>query len=727
MEEGRTLLFKTILAAVRTSPLLVALIAVAALFDLLFHYLSALSYKYLIDQALIPRNASVLAVIVGTLLAFGIANVAAGIGGDYAKARLGSRLVFEYRMKLFRHMQAQSHRFYERFRTGDLLARHAEDVPNVQAAVVQTLSAGLVNVSSVVVGLAILFATEWRLTLVAVSGSVLLLLPYRLLKSGSLSLNEDYLRHLERYTGSLNENIKGYKVVRGFDLRETMLARTESSLRAMMAIGVRRSFVNANLNRLPLLAISVVTAILLAYGSYLTFRGSLSIGSFIAYNSIFITVGQSLFGVTALVPSLLTAGTSLRRLKEVLDWQPDVAENGTRELPALRREIAFRGVTFAYRPGTPVLEHLDLAIPATGYTSIVGASGSGKSTVLQLLLRFEDPSGGAVLYDGEDIREADYGSLLKQVGIVFQDTILFEGTIRDNIAIGKPGATDGEIEKAARAAGIHETIVRMPDGYGTAVLHQGDNLSGGQRQRVALARALVREPRILFLDEATSALDPETERAVNETVRALSSERAVVSVTHRLAYAAQSDRIVVLDGGRVAESGSHRELMGRSGIYRRMWDKQQGFVLSGGGAGAQVGMERLGRFPFFRGIEPEALQEIARLFVTEKFDAGVRAVRQGEEGDKLYILVRGKVEVVLDGDEDTGKSKRLAVLEDGDHFGEIALLRGVPRTASVVTLTPCVCLALFRQDFLPLLSRYPSIREALEASLQIRNQRSAVR
>jgi len=716
------MLFKTIVAYIRSSPTLFALIALGGLFELLFHYLSALSYKFLIDKALIPKDASVLTLIVGSLLLLGLLSVLTGIAGDYAKAKLGSKLLFNFRMKLFGHMQMQSHRFYERFRIGDLIARYREDIPNIQSAAIQTLSSGLVSALSVVVGLTILFATEWRLTLLAIGGSMLLFLPYRLLKSRSLSLNEAYLAQLGLFTGAIDESVKGYKIIRGFDLRKMMLSKVGNNLRTMLSLGVKRSFVDANLNRLPMLAISILTAIILAYGSYLTFNDRLSIGSFIAYNSIFITVGQSLFGVTALLPHILNSRTSFQRLNEVMNWQPDVLEQGTRELPAIHRELTMRNVTFAYKPGEPVLRQLDLSIPATGYTSIVGASGSGKSTVLQLLLRFEDPTRGEVLYDGEDIRTCAYASLLRQVGIVFQDSVMLSGTIRDNIVIGKPDAEQREVEEAARAAGIHDTIVGFGEGYDTVVHNQGDSLSGGQKQRIALARALIRKPAILFLDEATSALDPETERSVNETIQSLSRSCAVVSVTHRLAYAAVSDRIIVLDQGQVAETGTHETLMARQGLYRTMWDKQQGFVLTR--AGVQVEWNRLGRLPFFQGLEPEALQEIARLFVTEKFEAGAHVVVQADEGDKFYIIVRGKVEVIVRNVQ-TGESKKVALLEDGDHFGEIALLHNVPRTASVVSQTPCVCLALSSEDFHPLVARFPQIREALEASLRRRNERSA--
>lgn len=714
------MLFKTIAASIRSSPGFVLLIGLGAVFELSFHYLSALSYKYLIDNALLPRDAFALALLVGTLLFIGLLNVIAGIGSDYAKAGLGAKLLFEQRMKLFRHMQLQSHRFYERFGIGDLLARYTDDIPAIQSAVLQTVSRGLISALSVAVGLSILFAMEWKLTLLAVAGSVLLFVPYRLLKSRSLAWNGAYSSQLEQFTGSIDENIKAAKVIRAFDLRERMLSKVDANLRTMMSIGVRRSFVNTNLNRLPMLAVSILTAVILGYGSYLTFSGKLTIGSFIAYNSIFITVGQSMFGIAAVLPYFLSARTSLHRVDQVMNWKPEVAELGTQELPSIRRGIELHNVSFAYVSGEPVLRQLNLDIPLSGYTSIVGSSGSGKSTVLQLLLRFADPDSGTVTYDGHDIREVRYASLLRQIGVVFQDSILFHASIRDNILVGKPDADEEELVEAARAAGIHETIVGFAKGYDTIVRNQGDNLSGGQRQRIALARALLRKPNLLFLDEATSALDPDTERAVNETIWSLASSRAIISVTHRLAYAAKSDRIIVLDQGTVAESGTHEELMKREGLYHRMWEKQQGFVLSKGDGGARVELDRLRMLPFFRGIESDALQQITRLFVTEKFEAGVPVVEQGDQGDKFYLIARGKVEVLVA--SAAGERKKVAVLTDGDHFGEIALMHHIPRTATIVTSTPCLLLSLSYEHFHPLMVQYPSIREGLEATLQTRMQ-----
>ncbi|MDF2724373.1 MAG: putative multidrug export ATP-binding/permease protein [Paenibacillus sp.] len=711
------MLWKSIAASIRSSPVYVFLIVFGASFDLLFRYLSSLSYSFLIDKALIPQDPKALSIIIGALLGIGILNVAAGICGDYAASVLSARLLFNYRLKLFRHMQLQTQRFYERFKTGDLMTRYADDIPAIEAAIVQTFSGALLSVMSVIIGVVILLSMELRLALVVLTGSALLFLPFKLLKSRLQSLNESYYTQLDLFNSSIDENIKAFKVVRVFNLRESMLAKVEGILHSMLSIGVHRGFVGSNLNRLPVLGVSILTAVILAYGSYLTFEGSLTIGEFIAFNSVFVIVGHSMFGIAAVLPTFLAARTSLQRLNQAMEWVPEVDELGVLELPPVRSGIALRDVSFAYVPGEPVLSRLNHDIPVGRYTSIVGPSGSGKSTVLQLLMRFADPDGGAVLYDGHDAREIKFASLLGQMGVVFQDSILLHDTIRDNIRAGMPDAEDAEIEEAARLAGVHEAIAGFRQGYDTVVHNQGENLSGGQRQRIALARALLRDPNLLFLDEATSALDPDTERAVNETIISLKGGRSIISVTHRLSYAAMSDHIIVLDQGEIAESGTHEQLMEQNGLYLRMWEKQQGFVLDKDGVRAHVHAQRLRGLPFFDGIEQEALEQIAGLFVMVSIEAGMPVVEQGDRGDKFYLIARGKVDVYKAAA--AGRHK-VATLSDGDHFGEIALMYHVPRTATIITATPCLLLSLSYDHFHPLMEKFPSIREVLEATIKLR-------
>jgi ATP-binding cassette subfamily B protein len=288
--------------------------------------------------------------------------------------------------------------------------------------------------------------------------------------------------------------------------------------------------------------------------------------------------------------------------------------------------------------------------------------------------------------------------------------------VRENIRHGRLDATDAEVEAAARAAEIHEGILALPEGYDTLVGERGGRLSGGQRQRVGIARALVRNPRILLLDEATSALDPQTEAALNATLQRVGRDRTVISVTHRLDGVVHADRILVLDRGQLLEEGTHAELLGRDGLYAQLWHQQHG-------SAGEVEARLLSRVPVFQRLSAQQLAALARLVATERFPAGELIVREGDPGDRLYVLTEGRVEVAVEGP--AGQTRRLAELRAGDHFGEVALLRGSPRMASVRGLTRTSALVLARQPFLSLLEASPELRAAFEASVEARRRAAA--
>jgi ATP-binding cassette subfamily B protein len=286
--------------------------------------------------------------------------------------------------------------------------------------------------------------------------------------------------------------------------------------------------------------------------------------------------------------------------------------------------------------------------------------------------------------------------------------------VRENLRLGRIDATDAEIEAACRDAEIHEIILAMPKGYDSPVGERGSLLSGGQKQRLAIARALLRNPRILFLDEATSALDPGTETAINETLARLARGRTVLAVTHRLAAVANCHRIFVMNQGKVAESGTHAGLLALNGLYARLWRKQEGIHTSDDGTHADITVERLRQFSILSQLDDQMLFDLATLqLATENFPAGRDVVLEGDPGDRFYIIARGRVEVLKR--DEHGVNQRVRVFEDGDNFGELALLRNVPRTASIRTLVPCTFLTLQRHHFQNLLDHSPAVRAAILA------------
>ncbi len=351
--------------------------------------------------------------------------------------------------------------------------------------------------------------------------------------------------------------------------------------------------------------------------------------------------------------------------------------------------------------------------------ALVGPSGSGKSTILNLILRFYDPQQGHVIFDELDLRDAALESVRGQMGIVFQDNVLFNVSVGENIRLGKLNATNTEVVEAAKEAEIHDFILSLPEGYDTVVGERGSRLSGGQRQRMAIARALLRNPAILLLDEATSALDPRTEAAINATLARIARGRTTISVTHRLSSVVTADRIYVLDQGALVEQGTHRELLQRGGLYAQLWREQSGgAVVPAQEAGTEV--SRLQRIPLFAALDPELLAAFAKHLMLERHAAGEVIIKQGDIGDKLYLIVRGQVEVVAS--DTSGQQRLMAVLWAGDHFGEMALLYDMRRTATVRARTPVQLYSLSKEDFNTLLASVPGTHDQLEQTVIKRAQ-----
>jgi ATP-binding cassette, subfamily B, bacterial len=339
------------------------------------------------------------------------------------------------------------------------------------------------------------------------------------------------------------------------------------------------------------------------------------------------------------------------------------------------------------------------------------------------MLRLRDPGAGAITADDHDLRTLTQASLRAHMAPVFQDSFLFDTTIRENIRLGRPAARDAEVEAAAREAEIHDFIVSLPQAYDTPVGERGARLSGGERQRIALARAILRDPTVLLLDEATSALDAQTEAAINATLERLGATRTIVSVTHRLTSVVGADRIVVLSHGRVVEQGTHGELLDRKGAYHRLWQQQTGFVISADGRRATLTAARLRALPAFAAMSDDVLARLAACFGSEHHPAGSTVVEEGQAGDKFYVIVRGTADVVQAAPD--GGERLLRVLQDGDFFGEIALIDNVPRTATVRARTSCLLLVLAGDDFRRVLQSSPELRAIFERAAHARREADA--
>ncbi|OLE52424.1 MAG: hypothetical protein AUG51_18155 [Acidobacteria bacterium 13_1_20CM_3_53_8] len=568
-----------------------------------------------------------------------------------------------------------------------------------------------------------LFALEWRLASMTVLGLILcVLLPRRFARRAS-ELSYEAKQKQAVLSDIAEENINIQPVIKAFGLenRAVNLFRKNSSELARTTL--RFGFLSYLVERLPNVTILTFEILVIGVGLLLVFYGYRTLGTLVAFHAVFLNISASVGGLANVMPIILQSMGGMQRIEEVLAERPKVLDApDALELPEHSRAIEFRDVTFGYAGEQANLDNVSLEIPYGTFVALVGPSGSGKTTALNLILRFYDPASGAITFDGKDIRRVTQASLRAQVGVVFQENVLFNISVRENIRLGNPLATDAEVELAARAAEIHDFLINLPDEYETNAGGRGARFSGGQRQRLALARALVRNPKVLLLDEATSALDPATEAAINDTLLRVAQGRTVINVTHRLSTVACADCIFVLDRGRVAEQGRHEELLQRKGLYTRLWQKQAGFTLSEAGDHAEVEAARLRGFPILSQLGENVLSELAGQFVTERYPANRRVIVEGDYGNKFYIIVRGKVLVTVNQQDE--EEKRIAILQDGDYFGEIALLKDVPRTATVRTVVPSIFLTLERAQFALLLQHAPNLRESLLSEYLARSLRS---
>jgi len=324
------------------------------------------------------------------------------------------------------------------------------------------------------------------------------------------------------------------------------------------------------------ISVLLLHLVVLAIGAYLATKGQITIGTFVTFESAFWEVSYNIAHLMHFIPVSIQAAAAVRHIQELLDEPTRGADRpGAPDLPRITNDITFDRVTFQYEGSqTPVLDNLSLKLNVGKTIAIVGPSGSGKSTLLNLILRLYVPDEGRVTIDGVDIRKVTRQSLRKSMAVVFQENMLFNMSIRENIRLGKEGATDEEVEEAARKAEIHRYIMSLRQKYDTSVGERGDTLSGGQRQRIAIARAIVRNPSVLLLDEATSALDQTTEAAINRTLLKVAKGRTMIFSTHRLTSVVDMDEIIVISGGKAIERGSHQKLLAANGVYRRLWDDQ---------------------------------------------------------------------------------------------------------------------------------------------------------
>ena len=629
------------------------------------------------------------------------------------------------REKMFTHLLRLSHNYYGKARIGDIMMRLSGDLTMVQMAMMQVVNNGLYQLLLVLFSISsVLYQTISRgaplMGLLIVSLVPLFAVSFTLLKSRVEQVSRLQQKQQGDAATTAQENLSAQAVIKALRMEERVGAAYHEQLAAQIKTGMRMALMNA-LSTLSVQSLTVIGQLtILTLGGYyvltnpnggLPHASGMTLGTLILLTQLLPQMLGPIAGLAGIGQTAQMAVGALERVSEILDEPIAIADSPNAvALPPLSQEVRLENVTFQYEGRPPVLKDFNLSVPAGSHLAIVGRSGSGKSTVVNLLLRFYDPASGRVCFDGRDIREATLDSLRQQIGLVSQESFLFRTTVKENIRYGRMNATDSEVIAAAQAAQIHEDILRLPDGYETVLSERAQDLSGGQRQRIAIARALLRDPRLLILDEATSALDAQTEADILKTLASVTQGRTTISITHRLSLAAAADCVVVIENGQIMEQGPHTELSQAGGLYQRLYEEQTGTATPHAEPPAHVDMARLRAVPLFANLSAESLASLSRQALIERFSAGECIVRQGDAGDKLYLIGKGQAEAILRGE---GGERRLNTLNEGDFFGEMALLSGQQRVATVQAVTPMLLYSLSREDFLALMKSEATIRRAI--------------
>ncbi len=516
----------------------------------------------------------ILFVALGLIVVVAVRNVSSYFQ-SYLLNWIGHRFVFDLRFRTWQHLQRLSLAFHNQTQTGKIMARVTADIELIQGLIQGQLVTLISDLVTLVAVIGMLFFLEWRIAL-----AMLILVPFYVVSylfflKSIRTVSQEQRRLYDEMLGKLAEKIAGIQVVKAFVREKDEKESFMQSVRAKFRVDMRQVHLNRQLGLISGAISAFGTGAVYAFGGQLVQQGEMTTGKLVAMTFYIGFIFNPAVRIVDFNNALQWAVSAMDRVFQTLDTRPEIQDKPDAiALPPIKGAVTFDDVSFTYRDGNPIIQHLSLHAEPGEVIALVGPSGAGKSTLMNLLMRFYDPSEGTVRVDGFDLRDVRLDTLRRQISMVAQENVLFSVSIMENIKYGNREATDEEAIAASKTADLHEFVAGLPDGYETMIGEDGVKLSGGQKQRLALARALVTDPKILILDDVTSALDGETEARVQAALRTVMQGRTTFIIAHRLSSVVEADRILVVQDGQIVDTGPHRELVLRPGLYRDTFEEQ---------------------------------------------------------------------------------------------------------------------------------------------------------
>lgn len=536
----------------------------------------ALALKPYMDNVLVDKSATSPAYIPVLIIAFTTVQGFLNYAATYLNTWVGTKINHDLKRALFKKLMSLEPAFYDRNASGYVLQRFTTDADTACTGLLDNLKLFVSRFFSSVSLIAVLIYNSWQLAIIAVIVLLCALLPLSQVRRRIKGIIKNTIEESSTIITHYNESYAGSKTIASYNLQDKMYNRFNDILRSLFKLTMKMVKKTGWMTPMMHIVVSIGVGGVIGYGSYLIVNGTISSGNFVSFITALIMLYTPIKGIGKNFNNVQVSFLAIERIVEILNTEPTIVDSdNAKELKNINKNIVFKDVEFGYLPETKVLKKINLNIKAGSTIALVGNSGGGKTTIVNLLPRFYDVTAGSISIDGIDIRNYKLSSLRDNIAVVFQDNFLFSGTIRENILLGKPNATESEIHKALQMAYLDDFVNSQENGLDTDIGERGSSLSGGQRQRLAIARAMIKNAPIVILDEATSALDNKSEAVVQKAIENLMQDRTVFIIAHRLSTIQNADTIVVLNNGEIVETGSHEELINKeNGAYKALYNAQ---------------------------------------------------------------------------------------------------------------------------------------------------------